>query len=492
MRLSQLLAPLGLACTEDIEVTGLACDSRHVKPGMLFAALPGQHRRGEDYIAQAVERGACAVLRGEEGGAAGVGVPCITVKNPRRTLALLAAQWYQHPAQSLTLLAVTGTKGKTTTAHILRDILLEAGYRTGMVGTLGTFLGREQLAVPDNTTPEPITLQAQLRQLADAGCTHVVLEVSSQAMKQERLAGVTVDGALFLNLSPDHIGPGEHGSWEEYQACKARLFAQCRLAVGNGDDPSWSAMAKQIPPGVAQSTFGFGPGVSLRGSGVEPAGDGLSTRFSVSDCDAPYQVALPGQFNAANALAAVALCRAMGVEDGAIRGGLAGVKVPGRTQRVEGVEHPMVLIDYAHNGESVRALLSALSAYPHRRLIVVFGAGGDRPPMRRRDMALAVAEWADLAVVTEDNPRWERVEDICAHITAALGSRIPWRVEYNRERAIRLALDLAGPEDLVALLGKGHERYIECQGVRRPLWEEEVVREASEPLRTARMERSEE
>ncbi len=476
MKLSRLLTPLGLSCPDaDPDLTGLTCDSRQVEPGMLFAALPGIHAQGTQFIPEAVRRGAAAVLTS---GPAVPGVPTVSVPNPRDTLALLAGEFYGHPDRELAVIAVTGTKGKTTTAHMLRDILTAAGHKTGMMGTLGAFVGRERLEEMGNTTPEPVTLHRLLRRMAGGGCTHVVMEVSSQAMKLGRAAGMAFAAGVFLNLSPDHIGPGEHADFEEYRACKAALFRQCALAAGNADDPSWPCIKEQIPPGVPVFTFGFGGQAALRCAAIAPDPNRpLSTLVSVAGTPQPYQIPMPGRFNGANALAAIALSRAMGVEDGAIREGLAQVSVPGRTQVYPTDNGVAVLIDYAHNGESFRALLSALRPHVAGRILLVFGAGGDRPPMRRRDMGRAAAEGADWAVLTEDNPRGEPVEDICDQIGSELHGKIPYQIIPDRRRAIRWALTQAQPGDLVALLGKGHEEYIETGGVRRPFSERAVLDE---------------
>ena len=476
MKLSRLLTPLGLACPgDDLEITGLTCDSRQVSPGMLFAALSGARADGADYISQALERGAAAILTS---GPAIPGVPTLSVPDPRRTLALLAGEFYGHPDRELSLLAVTGTKGKTTTAHMLRDILAAAGYKTGMIGTLGAFVGEEKLAETGNTTPEPVALCALLRRMADGGCTHVVMEVSSQAMKLGRVAGIQFAAGAFLNLSPDHIGPGEHADFAEYRACKAALFRQCALAAGNADDPAWPFICGQVPAGVPVTTFGFGADAGLRCAGIVPdPGSPLSTLVQVTGINQPYRVPMPGRFNGENALAAIALCRALGVADAHIRAGLARVSVPGRAQ-VHPMEHGVTaLIDYAHNGESFRALFAALRPHVAGRIVAVFGAGGDRPPMRRRDMGQAAAEVADLAVLTEDNPRGEAVEDICGQIAEELHGKIPYQIIPDRRRAILWALAQARPGDLVALLGKGHEGYIETGGMRRPFSEQAVLEE---------------
>lgn len=460
MKLSRLLAPLGLTCPHDPEITDITCDSRKVTPGALFVALEGAAADGRAFIPDAVRRGAAAVVyRGEANKSASVA----TSKNPREILGLLAAEFYGRPAEAMTLIAVTGTKGKTTTAHMVRDILSAAGHKAGMIGTLGAYIDKEKLSDCVNTTPEPITLHRLLRQMADQGCTHVVMEASSQAMKLHRLAGITFGAALFLNLTPDHIGGAEHADFEEYRACKAALFRQCRLAVGNAADPNWPAMAAEVPDGVPVRTFG---------QAQVTMGAGLTTILAPD-----YGVNLPGGFNGQNGLAALTLCRALGVPEGAIRRGLASVVVPGRTELFPNDRGITVLIDYAHNGDSFRALLSTLKEYPHRRITVVFGAGGDRPKIRRRDMGRAAAEWADLAVITADNPRTERVEDICAEIAAELEGKIPYAVLRDRRQAICFALDHALPGDIVALLGKGHEEYIEVNGVRSHFSEREVLEE---------------
>lgn len=472
MKLSRLLSVLGADCPREAEITALACDSREVVPGALFAALPGHRADGRAYISEALDRGAAAVVCAPP---LPQGVPGVCADDPRAALALLAAEFYGHPAGGLSLIAVTGTKGKTTTAHMVRDILSAAGYVTGMTGTLGAYIGREKLSDSPNTTPEPIALHRTLRQMADAGCTYVVMEASSQAMKLKRLYGLEFAAGLFLNLSPDHIGPGEHAGFEEYRACKAALFRQCRRAVGSADDPAWPCMAAQLPSNAPAAAFGFDPRADIRALAIEPDPDRpLAVRLTVAGSPR-YHIPLPGRFNGYDALAALALSRALGLNDGAVRAGLAHVRVPGRAQRIP-VSAPFeVVVDYAHNGASFDAVLSALREHHPRRIIAVFGAGGDRPKMRRTDMARSAARWADYAVLTEDNPRSERAEDICADISAALGV-FPHETVLDRRAAIFRALDLARPGDVVALLGKGHETYIEENGIRRPFSEIETVR----------------
>ncbi len=476
MKLSQLLAAIGHTCEAQVEITALTCDSRTVTPGALFVAICGEHTDGTQYIQQAVAQGAAAVVSPVP---LTVPVPLFVVDDPREALARLAAAFYGYPAKSLTLLGITGTKGKTTTAHMVRDILRAAGHPTGMIGTMGAYVGKEKWADCPNTTPDPLLLHRLLRDMADQGCTHVVMEVSSQAMKHHRLAGLTFAAGVFLNLSPDHIGPGEHADYAEYTACKASFFAQCAGAVGNGEDMAWPQMSAQLPPDAPVTTFGFAPHCDVQGLTVTPVATptALGTRFTVSGWDTPLDISLPGRHHVQDALAAVALCRSLGLSENVIRQGLAQAAVPGRAQVFPNDRGIRVVVDYAHNAASFRAILSSLHCYPHGNILVVFGAGGNRPPMRRMDMAQVAAELADYAIVTTDNPRWEPVEDICRPITQALGRQIPWEVIYDRKAAIFRALDLAQPGDMVALLGKGHETYIETCGVREHFSEWEVLEE---------------
>lgn len=459
MKLSQLLRAAGLTCPEDRVITSLACHSDDVTPGVLFVALEGVRSDGRRFITDAAERGAAAVLCR---GAVETPLPVISTDDPRRALGLLAAEFYGRPAEKMTMVGITGTKGKTTTAHMLRDILTAAGHRTGMIGTLGAFVGEEQIASAVNTTPEPIALHRLLRQMADEGCSHVVMEVSSQAMKLKRVEGLIFDLALFLNLSPDHIGPGEHGDFEEYRACKAKLFEQCRAAVGNRNDPSWPIMAGHIPAGAPATAFGQ--------EKIFP-GAGLTTVV-----EGKFVIPMPGRFNGYNAAAAIRGAQVLGIEEKAIMEGLAKTAVSGRCMPFPAPAPYSVVIDYAHNGASFAALFSALREQTAGRIIAVFGAGGNRPPLRREEMARAAERGADFAIITEDNPRSEPVMDICLQISRAMPG-LPHIIVPNRREAIFRALDMAEDGDVVALLGKGHEEYIETNGVRRHFSEREVLEE---------------
>lgn len=475
MKLSALLAAIEhqQIIPGDVEISDITCDSRKVGPGTLFVALPGARVDGHDFIPGAIGAGAAAIVaqRPVETGS----TPLAVTDDPREALALLSAAFFGHPADKLTVVGITGTKGKTTTAHILKAITEAAGHKTAMIGTVGYFIGGEKVADALNTTPESVDLHRFFARAVAEGCTHLVMEVSSQALKLRRTAGIVFDAALFLNLSPDHIGGAEHKDFDEYRDCKAMLFRQCHQAAGNTDDQHFSAIFKDCTAQV--TTFGFGPEAQVRGSDISPLrGEGLlGSQFTVNGYDAPVQLNMPGEFNVSDALGAIATARLLGIPEQAVRQGLLNARVRGRTEVFPHAGGSIVLIDYAHNDVSFASLLSTLQEYDHDRIIVVFGAGGDRPRMRRTDMAREAAKYADFAVITADNPRTERVEDICADITAGLEGKIPSIEIYDRADAIRYALDMAGERDIVALLGKGHEEYIEVNGVRSYFSERDVL-----------------
>lgn len=480
MKLAELVRELNytlLSGSLEMELTGLAYDSRRVAEGSLFVCLTGFRADGHDYIPAALDQGARALVVEREVQVP-PGITVLRVEDSRHALALLSAAWFGYPARQLTTVALTGTKGKTTTAHMIKAILEQAGRKVGMIGTIGAMIGDERVKTA-NTTPESYQLHALFRRMVDAGCTHLVMEASSQGFKLRRTAGIQFDVGVFLNLSPDHIGPGEHADFEEYLQCKRMLFQQCKIGVADLDDPYYS----RITGGAACPirTFSQEKPADLRLTGVkELRRPGfLGSEFTVSGlAEGTFRLGMPGRFNAANAAAALAAAALLGVDREAMARALAKVQVKGRTQVLPTPGHYTLLIDYAHNAASMENLLSMLHAYPHRRLICLFGGGGDRSRLRRYDMGEISAKYADLTVLTMDNPRSETVEAINEDIKVGLARHNGKYVTIpDRAEAIRWVMDQAGEGDIIALIGKGHEEYQEIQGVKHFFSEEQVVLE---------------
>ena len=461
----------------DTEISALEYDSRKVVPGSLFVCLTGFQADGHDYIPKALEAGASALVVEREVKVP-EGVAVARVADSRTALALLAAAWFGHPAEEMTVIGLTGTKGKTTTAHMLKAILEAAGHKVGMIGTIGAVIAGEKVKTK-NTTPESYELHALFRRMADAGCDYVVMEASSQGFKLRRTAGIRFDIGVFLNLSPDHIGPGEHESFEEYLHCKSLLIRQCGRGLVNIDDGHW----REVTAGALCPLTTF----SLKGEGDYRAGDVaeerrpgfLGSRFAVSGAlEGEFLLNMPGRFNVDNALAALAAADMAGVGREAIARGLETVRVKGRTQLLPTPGHYTLLIDYAHNAVSMENLLSMLRSYRPHRLICLFGGGGNRSRLRRYDMGEMSAKYADLTVLTMDNPRDEEVEAINEDIKVGLARHDGKYISIpDRAEAIRWVIDNAREGDIIALIGKGHEEYQEIRGVKHFFSEEQVVLE---------------
>lgn len=476
MKLRELLRniPHTAAGDLDVEVADLVYDSRKAGPGKAFVCLSGARADGHSYAKAAVEAGCCAVIAEHEVEAPGA--PVVLVENTRPALAELSAALFGRPAEQLRVVGITGTKGKTTTAHMVRAILEEAGIKTGMIGTVGIDIGEEHIHTV-NTTPESYEIQRALRRMIDAGCTAAVLEASSIGLRDHRLDALPFFAGVFTNFSEDHLGGDEHKDMDEYLACKRMLFTRCETGVVNIDDPAWEGVT--LGHTCSLQTFGFSPEAELRAEN-----DRLITRpgflgvaFSMRGRrELEAEVAIPGRFNVYNALAAAAACTLFSVSDEAIRRGLARVKVKGRVEPVPVPGNYTLLIDYAHNAVSMESILTTLRQYRPHRLICLFGAGGNRPRARRYEMGEASGRLADLSVVTEDNSRFEDVADIIADIRTGLdktGGK--YIVIPDRTEAIRWCLTHAEDGDVVVLAGKGHEDYQEIRGERRHYDEREVV-----------------
>lgn len=487
MELRNLLQDLEYECLQgdlDTEISDLAYDSRKVGAGAVFVCLRGAKFDGHAYAAQAVKDGAVALIVEE---AVELPVTVIRVKNTREALAIMARNWFGNPASKLKVIGLTGTKGKTTTTHMIKKILEEAGQKVGMIGTLGAFIGEEKYPTK-NTTPESYELQKLFAKMVEEGCGYAVMEVSSQALKLGRTLGIEFAYGAFLNITPDHISPDEHKDFQEYLDCKKLLFQQTGPVVVNIDDPHWQeatelAKDRLIKVSCNKETIGEADYVAgdihnLWESGLIGVTFNLFVNKSMAN-PIPVNVSMPGKFNVENAMIAIALTAQMGISEECILTGLQKVYVKGRTQLLPALAgHTTMLIDYAHNAVSMENLLSMLKAYKPSRLICLFGGGGNRAKARRYDMGLAAGKYADLTVLTMDNPRDEEVEDINKTIIEGLNVHHgKYMTIIDRKEAIHYLIDQAQPGDIIALIGKGHEEYQEIKGQKYYFSEEKIVEE---------------
>ncbi len=458
------------------EITGVVYDSRKVEKGSLFVCLKGFLSDGHKYIGKAVEAGAAAILLEEDAGCEDMDVTVLKVKDTRETLAYVSAQWFGNPAEDMTIIGLTGTKGKTTTAHMIKKIFEHAGCKVGMIGTLGAYIGEEKLPTR-NTTPESYELHSLFAQMKERGCSHVVMEVSSQGLKQKRTAGITFDFGVFLNLSVDHISEGEHADFEEYKECKKMLFKQTKQPVINLDNEfsqEFLAIMKQ------PFTVSCVKDADIKACEVKNLweDDILGIVFETEGkMQEKITVSMPGIFNAENALVAVAIAYLCGIEKESIKEALKHVSVKGRTQLIRETAHfATFIIDYAHNELSMESLLHMLKSYEPKRLICLFGGGGNKPKQRRYDMGKIAGKYADLTILTTDNPRFEEVENINNDIICGLDEyNGKYEIILDRKEAIEHLIDTAKKGDIVALIGKGHEDYQDIKGVKYYFCEEQII-----------------
>jgi UDP-N-acetylmuramoyl-L-alanyl-D-glutamate--2,6-diaminopimelate ligase len=465
-----------------VEVTGICLSSQRIRPGDLYAALPGARAHGIDFLDAAIEAGAVAALTDPAGAeAAGAAVPVLVVDRPRAVLGRLAARLYGEPAAAMHMVGVTGTQGKTTTTRLLEAGLTRAGVPAAVIGTVGTRVAGEDVRTA-LTTPEAPDLHGLFAMMRERGVRACAMEVSSHALVMGRVDGVVFDVAVFLNLGRDHLD--FHADVEDYFQAKASLFTpgRSRLGLVNVDDEHGRRLVHEAT--VPVRTFSLRAEADWRATEVELRPDGSSfTVVAPSGETFPAGCALPGDFNVANALAAIAAAGEAGLDAPAVASGIAaGGGVPGRLERIDAGQDFVVVVDYAHKPDAVEAAIRTLRPLTDGRVIVVLGAGGDRDPGKRPIMAGIAARLADLLVVTDDNPRTEDPAAIRAAMLAGVEEGEAIEVG-DRRTAIREAVRRAAPGDIVLIAGKGHETGQEVQGVVHPFDDREVAREELACLR---------
>ena len=475
----------------ETDVADIIYDSRNITEGTMFVCMVGAVTDGHKYIPDAIEKGASVIVieRFEEAEQIPENITVIKVPSARRALALMSAAYFDYPAEKLTTIGLTGTKGKTTTTYIIQDVLAQAGKKAGLIGTIAVVIGDEKIPAK-NTTPESYEIHKYMDQMLKAGCEYVVMEVSSQGFKLDRTAGLVFDYGVFTNLSPDHIGPTEHADFNEYLLCKSMLFRQCKTGIVNIDDDHTNQVLNCHTCDVV--TFSAKKEADITASDIsflnEEGRLGMAFKTTgLLNCDA--EIHIPGYFSVYNALTTMAVCQQLGISEESILAGLANVQVKGRVEPIKVSKDFSVIIDYAHNAVSTRSVLETLKQYNPPRLVALFGCGGNRSKVRRYDIGEVAGELADLCIITSDNPRFEKVSDINNDIKVGLAKSNGNYIEIeDRRDALEYAITHAQKGDMIITLGKGHEDYLEIEGKKYHFSEHEVIAEIVEDIKNGKLQ----
>ena len=450
----------------EIEVNNISYDSRKVGKEDAFICLVGASVDGHDYIEKAIESGANTIIVQKDINIDS-DVTVIKLEDTRKSLSRLAINYFDNPSSELTTIAITGTKGKTTTSFMIKNILEEDNKKVGVIGTMGVFFGDKHYSTV-NTTPESYDIQKYLREMVNDGVKYLVMEVSSQALKVGRVDGMMFDYGVFTNLSEDHIGDNEHKDMEEYIYCKSLLFKMCKNGIFNIDDIHYNEMIKDCTCKVY--TFGHNKEANLVIDKVELLrkehfiGLEMKTSGIVNDV---FLVNTPGEFSAYNSACAIVVTTLLGCNIDSIKDALSKVAVRGRVEIVPVSKKYTVIIDYAHNGVSTESILTTMRKYNPKRIVSLFGCGGNRSKDRRYDMGEVSGKYADLSILTEDNSRYEDVNDIINDIEVGIKKTDGKYIKIpDRREAIKYAIDNAEEGDIILILGKGHETYQEKNGER--------------------------
>ncbi|MDO5293506.1 MAG: UDP-N-acetylmuramoyl-L-alanyl-D-glutamate--2,6-diaminopimelate ligase [bacterium] len=467
------------------EISTVSYDSRKATENGLFICIKGAVVDGHTFVNQVVEKGVTAIVV-EDDVEVDDSVTVIKVKDARLALACISAAYFGNPAEKLTTIGITGTKGKTTTTYMIKSILEGAGFKTGLIGTIETIIGETHIPAA-NTTPESYMVQEYFAKMVEAGCTHVVMEVSSQGLMLHRVSGFTFDYGLFTNLEPDHIGPNEHKDFDDYLRCKQLLFKQCKHGIFNIDDEHAEKMIEGCTCDV--TTFGLNKPADIKADNVSLVNENgvIGIAFDVSGkVNDHFEVDVPGKFSVYNSLAAISTLQNFNVDHAIISKVLKNVHVKGRVELIPVSNDFTLMIDYAHNAMSLESLLTTIREYNPGRIVTVFGCGGNRARSRRFEMGEISSKLSDLTIVTSDNPRFEEpkeiMEDIITGVKKADGEYIA--IE-NRKDAIKYSIEHAKKGDIIVLAGKGHETYQEIKGVKHDMDERVLIKEVLEELQQA-------
>lgn len=477
MKLSEALKGLEYSTQNftDCEITDIAYDSRKAGDGIVFVCLEGAFTDGHKYAASAYEKGSRVFLCSKDVELCS-DATIIRVCDTRAALAKMSCNFFRNPSREIAVIGITGTKGKTTVAHIVKSVLEAGGIKTGIIGTVGASYGDVVLPTV-NTTPESYELQKMLRLMADGGCKAAAIEVSSLGLKAHRVDGTEFACGVFTNLYPDHIGTNEHDSFEEYAHWKTQLFPMCKRAVVNIDDPFSKTVlefckCEAVTYGAEKSDYRLVNASKIREGNIL----GMSFTMEKQGEEKEYKVALPGDVNAYNSLVAIAVADMLGMSDSDIRKGLMSVFVKGRGEIVRVCDDFTIIIDYAHNGVSLRSIIETAKSYEHNRIVTLFGSVGGRTECRREELGCVSGELSDFTVITSDDPDFEDPRSICEEIASYCKGE--YVIIPDRGEAIEYAVLTAQKGDIIILAGKGHEEFMKIEGKKVPFSEREEIYKA--------------
>ena len=465
----------------DVNVKEIKNNSKAVEKNDMFVAIKGFDDDGHNHIVEAIKNGAKVILAQEDEIDKNIikeipeDIVLVLTKDTRYALAIVACNFYKNPSKKMKLIGVTGTKGKTTTTYMIRDILEKHGIKVGLIGTVASYVGDKKIADNENTTPESLKLQEIFSKMLEEKCEAVVMEVSSQSLKLERVAGCDFDIGVFTNFAEDHISSKEHPNMEDYFNSKVKLFKMCKKGFINADDV-YSIMIPKLVPECQFSTYGIDNHCDLLAKDITVTNQYADFKVKIGDKNERVKVSIPGRFSVYNSLAAIAVAMQFGCNSEEIKGALENIRVPGRSELVDNKLGLTIMIDYAHTPESLEKILSAVKIYTKGRVISVFGCGGDRDKIKRPMMGEVSGRVADYTIITSDNPRTENPEEIVKDIEEGIKkTNGKYECIVDRKEAIKKAIKMANKRDMIVLAGKGHEQYQEINKKRYPFDESEIV-----------------
>ena len=460
----------------DIDVKGLESNSKNIKSGDMFIAIKGFATDGHAYINDAIKAGAKVIMVQEGCDLRPINITnditLIMASDTREALAICSCNFYGNPSKKFKLIGVTGTKGKTTTTFMIKEILEKAGHKVGLIGTIATYINGKMISESSRTTPESIELQRIFAQMVEAGVEYVVMEVSSQSLKLHRVDGCNFDIVAFTNFSEDHISEKEHPDMKDYFESKLKLFKMCDNGIINVDDLQVSKIPDMFPDSKIM-TYGIDNYCEVLAKDITITNSYVDFRVKISDRNERVKVDIPGRFSVYNALAAICVAKKIGIPSDKVIEALLEIKVPGRSEMVPNKKEIPIMIDYAHSPESLQNILSAVKSYTRGKVISVFGCGGDRDTTKRAIMGEISGKIADYTIITSDNPRTEDPHSIIEDILA--GIKDSHTVIEDRKDAIEYACRIAGENDIVVIAGKGHEDYQIIGTVKHHFSDKEVV-----------------